>query len=165
MTCAVLGKPHSVATEAYIVRISRPEQDDVDRWAEVAVLKAISGQLPVPTPHFVQYDVLSNNVLEKPYMIQKRITGKRLSVLLDNLNLEQKKCLVRKHISLFHEVASIEAATGDNYVRKTDRPANSPIHVNKVLCSDTNAFPVSLQKSVDHMLELCEMWRQESTTC
>lgn len=67
---------------------------------------------------------------------------------------------MRKHIDLFYEVASIEAPTGDTSVRNIDRPANSPIHVNKVLCSDTTAVSASLQKSADHMLEFCEMWRE-----
>lgn len=74
----MLGKPDSVATESYIVRISRHEQDDEDCRAQVAVLKGISGRLSVPTPQVVHYDVLSNKVLGKPYMIQQRISGQRL---------------------------------------------------------------------------------------
>ncbi|KAH7394887.1 hypothetical protein DE146DRAFT_616157 [Phaeosphaeria sp. MPI-PUGE-AT-0046c] len=149
--------------QAYIVRIARGDMDDLD--CQIATLKTVGARLPFSTPEVVHYDLSSENVLEKSYMVQERIPGRQVYGLLDIMNLEQKKDMLLQVICLINQTTSIEAAPGnisaDNLTSSTDEP----VRVNKVSAAEKDIVPSTTKNSVDHLLEVIEMRRTRQIEC
>lgn len=161
--CGLLGRMKSPESEAYIIRIPRHEQTDEEMVHDVAVLKAIDSQLDLPIPKVVSYDSSENNILESPYMIQKRLPGENLSKLWVDLNLEQKMSVVRRYTDLVGEIATVEGAPGNISLRNMTSPVKGLLHTDKYPVQDRGIIPSTLQSPFDHLLERCERWRQYQT--
>ncbi|KAF1912207.1 hypothetical protein BDU57DRAFT_522347 [Ampelomyces quisqualis] len=157
----LLGKPAPTAAGAHVVRVARGDTDELEK--QIAVLKAVDARVALPTPHVVHYDLSAHNVLEKPYMVQKRIDGRPISHMLEHLNLEQKKCIATRFIQLTNQLASVEAAPGRISIENLTSSVDEPVRVTKICDVDEDDVLATPQKSIDHLLEVCQMWRDAQT--
>lgn len=152
----LMGKP---ASQAYVVRMQRGDTGDMD--CQVATLKMLhDARLPFLTPQVVHYDLSSDNVLEKAYMVQNRIPGKQVLQLLDTMNFEQKKTILHQVVLLVNRITSIEAAPGNMSAKYLTHPSIEAMHVDKIAASEEYEGSSTIKKSVDHLLEVIEMRRQ-----
>jgi hypothetical protein len=159
--CALLRKPARQVPDSYVVRIPRHDGEELQQ--QVATLKAVGSRLDLPIPEVVSYDLSSDNILEKPYMIQKRLPGKPVYQILQSLNLEQKKCLTRRLTKLVSRIATVQAAPGDISVDNLTSPCDDTVRTNKFPLPRKEVIPSTLQTSIDHLLEQCERWREFQT--
>jgi hypothetical protein len=154
----VMGKPASRTSDSYVLRMARGESDDLDQ--QIAILKMVASKLSLPTPQVVHYDLSADNALESPYMVQRRIHGRPISHILGDLNLEQKKCVVKRFIQMVSKLASVQAAPGQIAVENLTSSATGEVIINKIsLHHDAHTVLGSPQKSVEHMLEVCQTLR------
>jgi len=128
-------RPRNVTTESetYVVRVPRVEVigDNAarsmreDMKQEAAILETVKSRLSLPTPQVVHYDLTTDNIFERPYMIQKRLPGKNLqNQLWNELNTEQKKSVMKQVANLPSIIASVQGPAGsisiDNLSRSCD---------------------------------------------
>jgi hypothetical protein len=154
----MLGKPTPAVSDAYVFRT--PRIDDTDIKEQVAILVAVGARLKIPIPEVIHYNLSSDNVVGKPFMIQKRIPGRAVSQMLESLNLEQRKCITKRITELVSEIASVEAAPGEISDVNLTAPTDGPVCVNKFPVPRGDCIPATPQKSIDHLLEQCETWRE-----
>jgi hypothetical protein len=155
---AMLGKPTPAVSDAYVFRT--PRIDDTDLKEQVAILAAVGARLQIPIPEVIHYDLSSDNVVGKPFMIQKRLPGRAVSHMLESLNLEQRKCVANRIAKLVSEIASVEAAPGEISDVNLITSADGPVCVNKFPVPHGYCTPATPQSSIDHLLEQCETWRE-----
>ncbi|CAA9964585.1 APH domain containing protein [Pyrenophora teres f. maculata] len=162
--------------DSYVVRIPRTgvEGEDVvgamgeDMKKEVAILNTVKSRLALPTPQVVHYDLTTDNIFERPYMIQKRLPGKNLqNQLWGELNTEQKKSVVKQVANLPSIIASVQGPAGDISVRNLYRPCDMPILTDRFSTSAFYDQPASRQasmcKPLDFLLERINFWRAYQT--
>ncbi|KAF2831611.1 hypothetical protein CC86DRAFT_443233 [Ophiobolus disseminans] len=143
--------------EEYVVRIPRCEDGDIDR--QVATLKAIGARLALPIPDVVSFDISADNVLGKPYMVQRRIPGRLFTHMMEGLNLEQMKSATKRITELVSEISSVTAAPGAIFLDNLTS-SSGPVRTDKfsVPCGDT--ITATSQQPLAHPLEQCETWRE-----
>jgi hypothetical protein len=157
----VLRKPAPATSRNYVFRTSR--NDGADMEDQIAILKAVGARLRLPIPEVVHYDLSSDNVVGRPFMIQKRIPGRTVTDMLKDLNLEQKKYVTKRITEVVSEIASLHAAPGDISHINITAPADGPVYVNKIPVPRGDSAPATPQKPIDHLLEQCETWREFQT--
>ena len=74
--------------EDLILRIPRWDDPRVDR--DVAILKYARQHTDILLPTVIRSDFTSNNALEKPYALQRRVPGSNMSDIWDHLDLHQR---------------------------------------------------------------------------
>jgi hypothetical protein len=153
-----LRTPSPVTNEEYIVRMPRLGDDGIDQ--QVATLKAVGARLSLPIPEVVSFDTSSDNVLNKPYMIQKRLPGQMFTHMMKDLNLEQMKSATERITELVPMITSVHAAPGDISVRNLKSSIDDRILTDKISLPDGDVIPSVPQGSIEHLLELCETWRE-----
>ena len=166
----------SVDSKSYIIRIPRVKvtgenavrsmRDDMEQ--EVAILKTVQSQLPLPTPQVVSYDLTTDNVFERPYMVQKRIPGKNLQIQLwDQLNLEQKKSVVKQVANLPSIIASLQGPAGNLSCDNLSRTSVLSVITNKFHkpAYDKQSTPrlATTHKPLEFLLECINHWRAYQT--
>jgi aminoglycoside phosphotransferase (APT) family kinase protein len=165
-TAKKLGYSHK-----YILRVPR---FDVDGRLErqVATLNVVASLLPsFHTPQVIKYDVTKNNVLEKQYMIQKRLPGQSLARIGDDLSLEQWKCVAKCVTEIMAGIAACTSeSAGEIAVDNPARPiSSSGVKLDKFCVprgptsesfGKPNTWPAQSQSSLSFMLEQCERWRE-----
>ncbi|KAH5246804.1 hypothetical protein HBI29_095240 [Parastagonospora nodorum] len=144
--------------DKYIVRISRYDSKDLER--QLAILKVAKDRLPLPVPEVMGYDLTSDNILGKPYMIQKRIPGRLVTSMLQELNLEQKVSVAKQVTGLVSRIASLKAASGEISVDNLTAATSEPVCVDKYGVPRGETVKATPQKPIDHLLDQCEIWRQ-----
>jgi hypothetical protein len=70
---STLRKPAPAASKNYVFRTSR--NDGADMEDQIAILKAVGARLQLPVPEVVHYDLSSDNVVGRPFMIQSVSLG------------------------------------------------------------------------------------------
>jgi hypothetical protein len=158
---AMLKKPTPVVSEAYVFRT--PRNDNTNLKGQVATLTAVGARLRLPIPEIVHYDLSSDNVVGKPFMIQKRISGRPVSHMLEGLNLEQRRCVTKYITELVSEIASVQAAPGGIAEVNITTSTDGPVFVNKFPVPRGDCTSATPQRSIDHLLEQCETWREFQT--
>ncbi|KAI4166669.1 MAG: hypothetical protein LQ343_007853 [Gyalolechia ehrenbergii] len=90
----------SQAPAQYILRIPRFEDTRPDR--ELAIHRYVQEHTSIPTAEIFFFDLTNENILEKPYVIQKRIPGNSLFQIYNTLDQERKRDIARQwgHILL-----------------------------------------------------------------
>jgi aminoglycoside phosphotransferase (APT) family kinase protein len=152
-------RSHAPSTrQAYIVRMSRCDCSDLEQ--QVATLQALRARVSLPIPEVMSYDLSPENVLGKPYMIQKQIPGSLITHLLKDMNLEQKKSIAKQVTELVSAMVSIKAAPGDISVDNLASSIDAPICVNKIKVPRGDLITATPQKAIDHLIEQCETWRE-----
>ena len=146
------------APDKYIVRISRYDSNDLER--QLAILKTMRDRLPLPIPEVMKYDLTCDNILGKPYMIQKRIPGCLVTSMLKELNLEQKMSVAKQVTGLVSRIASLKAAPGEISVENLTAATSEPVCVNKYSVPRGEIVKATPQKPIDHLLDQCDTWRQ-----
>ncbi|KAB2106404.1 hypothetical protein AG0111_0g5510 [Alternaria gaisen] len=165
-------KTSATRFDSYIIRIPRVEFSDDSRVEdmaesmkrELAILKTVSSWVPLPVPKVFSYDLSTENICERPYMIQTRLPGRNLRLeLWHQLNMQQKQCVAKCVTGLAAAVASVEGPAGDISPENLSRPSSSPICVDTF---STPAYddqptckPALARNPIDHLLEQCERWR------
>ena len=74
-----------------------PRFDDARPEREVATLRFIRQYTSIPTAEIEAVDFTSNNPLQKPYVIQKRVSGNDLQACMQDLSQEQL-CVLTKEL-------------------------------------------------------------------
>jgi aminoglycoside phosphotransferase (APT) family kinase protein len=144
-------------SQAYIVRMSRYDCSELEQ--QVATLQVVRARVSFPIPEVVHYDLSSNNVLEKPYMIQRHIPGSLITHLLKDLPLEQKKSITKQVTALVSAIATIKAAPGDISVDNLASSVDAPVCVTKIKVPQGDSIVATPQTSIAHLIEQCETWR------
>ena len=104
----------------YILRISRWEDSDIEH--QIEILSYVRLHTDIPIPRILAYDVGSNNTLERPYTLQKRIPGVPLNKIINNLTFSQRLDLVSEIASIVKKMQKIESpAPGKIGVPKTTK--------------------------------------------
>ena len=88
---------HDVAdhtTTRYVLRIPRFEDTRPDR--ELAIHQYVQEHTSIPIAEAVFSDLTSENVLGKPYVIQKRLLGENLHYTYETLDHERKKAIAEQ---------------------------------------------------------------------
>jgi hypothetical protein len=168
-------KKAAAQCKSYIVRVPRTGQggDDAadaaeymaeDMKLEVAILKTAASRLPLPIPDVASYDLTTENIFERPYMIQTRLPGGNLAMdIWDSLNEQQKGCIAKQVTALASTIASVEGPAGDISSRNLSRPSKAPISVDTFYMADyddqPSSRPASICKPVEFLLERCEQYR------
>jgi aminoglycoside phosphotransferase (APT) family kinase protein len=80
-------------------------QTDITR--DVATLAVISRHLDLPVPKVVSYELSSDNIMTRPYMLQERIRGDSLVNVWKKLNLAQKISVVKQLTVMIEQIAAI----------------------------------------------------------
>jgi aminoglycoside phosphotransferase (APT) family kinase protein len=154
----LLRKPASSVYENYIVRIQRGTGEDLQQ--QVAALKAVSARLQLLIPEVVSFDESSNNAIETPYIIQKRLPGQMFTHMMKDLNLEQIKSATERITELVSIIAAIHAPPGELAVENATSSVDQPIRTNKFMVPRGDTIPSTPQEPLEHLLELCETWRE-----
>lgn len=148
-------------TQEYIVRVPRKGFNNVKQ--QVATLKAIVSRISLPTPEVVAYDITSDNIIGAPYMIQKRLPGRRITDILDELNEDQMISMTEKVTDLVSQIASIQATPGHISPDNLTMQGNSKIIVNKLQLPGDQIITSNPQEPLDHLLERCQQWSKYET--
>jgi hypothetical protein len=78
----------------YILRVPRWGNEHMQR--HITTLKFASTRVQVPVPTTTFYDLSSDNAIGVPYTLQNRLPGDNLQSVFTQLNVAQRKDLVRK---------------------------------------------------------------------
>ncbi|KAI1515629.1 Phosphotransferase enzyme protein [Pyrenophora tritici-repentis] len=169
-------KNATIDSTSYIIRIPRTEatgDDSIGSLADdmkqgVAILNTVKSCLSLPTPEVVSYDLTTDNVFGRPYMVQKRLPGKNLQFELWNrLNLEQKKSVVKQVANLPSIIASIQGPAGDISSDNLSCAPNLPILIDKFhkLAYSNQPTPgrATTGKPLKFLLECINHWRAYQT--
>ena len=107
-------KPTQPKEQKYVLRIPRYENEGYGMDYDIAVLKFACKTLDVPIPELVRFDTSKENVLESPYMIQKRLSGQNLALgeVMENLNTSQMQDLTRQLLSIQQKMLAITSFSG-----------------------------------------------------
>lgn len=173
MFCTRRKQKHpSTKTDSYVVRIPRHDGEDMDN--DIAILRAVATHVSLPTPEVTFFDLSHGNMLEKPYMIQKKLEGQNLAQLWQHLNMAQKKCVAKLVTKLVPIIARVEAPPGAISLSATSNIANGGIEVEKFCVpargledeawGRANTWCAQPQTALDHLLEQCERWREYQTS-
>jgi hypothetical protein len=172
--CGVFGRPKIRTPQSFILRIPREEIDDMKY--DVAILNIVGSHLQLPIPKVVDFDASTNNELESPYMIQKRLPGQNLMLtsMWKNLSMTQKKSIAKQVIDLVAQIALMTGAPGQLSLDNLSQPLGKPISVEKFCVPKQGlenshwnkpcTWPARPQKPLEHLLEQCERWREYQTS-
>lgn len=157
--CRLLGMVNNGDSSQYIVRIPRGETEGVVT-SQVAVLHAIKPRLSFPVPQVVAYNDGYDNHLGRPYMIQERLPGQAVSHTWGNLNLQQKKSVVKRVTELVSEIVSVQAVPGEISDRNLTAETGDPLHVDKMDRRGGAAYePAGPQTSTEFIITQLQFWR------
>ena len=98
---------------AYILRVSRWEWSEIEQPMEI--LSYVRLHTDIPVPRILAYDAGSDNALELPYTLQKRIPGVPLSSILSDLTFDQRMDLVKEIASIMKKTQSIEGPAAGKF--------------------------------------------------
>lgn len=118
----------------YIIRIPRFEATQLDR--DLAPLQLLRQRSKLKTPDVVTFDTTTRNVLESPYMIQKRIPGLSLFPAYPDMPREMKYAIAKELGSFFSEVHSIRSVTAG---RLTLSPSHNSLMIQPFNNTETDA--------------------------
>lgn len=147
------GKASTEVTKSYVVRIPRQENPSI--YEDVAVVESLRTRLALPIPEVMSFDTTCENVIGKPYMILQRLPGQSLARMWPDLNLQQKKSVVRRLAGLVPEITSLKAT-----LRGASLDTSTPFGeaATNQLCRPLWRRG-RLQTPLEHLLETCEQWR------
>ena len=94
------------ANGAYILRVSRWEDSEIEQ--PMQILSYVRLHTDIPVPLILAYDAGSDNALELPYTLQKRMPGVPLNSILSDLTFSQRMDLVKEIASIMKKTQSIE---------------------------------------------------------
>lgn len=144
----------------YIVRIPRGEIEG-EVSSHVAILRAIVPRLRFPIPNTVAYDSEFDNDIGRPYMIQERLPGRKISEMWSTLNMAQKASFIKRFTEIVTEMVSIEAVPGEISTRNLDAKSSDPIHVDLMERQPmAPAEPAIEQTGAAFMIAQIDKWRQ-----
>ena len=111
--------------EKYVLRVPvLPEIDDDGKCEDIekdaALLGFLTGKLPVPS--LKTFCSTKDNILEKPYTIQTRLSGISLNEIYDDLTYEEKVGIIDQFIKLLAKIESINFATAGTFSASADLP-------------------------------------------
>ncbi|KAI4148728.1 MAG: hypothetical protein L6R39_002712 [Caloplaca ligustica] len=93
----------------YILRIPRFTGHDPER--ELAIHRYVQEHTSIPTAEILYFDLTSDNLLERPYVVQKRIPGNDLYSIYALLTHEQKKNIVGQWGQILIQLQAIKNET------------------------------------------------------
>ncbi|CZT49760.1 uncharacterized protein RSE6_10649 [Rhynchosporium secalis] len=105
------------ATCRYIIRVPRFEAAQLDR--DLAPLQLLQHRSNLRIPEVVAYDVTVYNVLESPYMIQKRISGIPLFPAYPDMPHGTKSAIAKEFGKFFSELHSIKSVVAGRLTLST----------------------------------------------
>ncbi|CAI6331457.1 unnamed protein product [Periconia digitata] len=154
----------------YVLRIAR-DIEDSDVEQEVAVLNMLAAKLSLPTSKVFKYDTSTDNVLEKPYMIQTRLEGQLLSDIGKDLNLKQWESVIKNIISLNDQITAFESSSSGEIAKDNiSATPQSAVSIDKFHVprkgmtsrefTKPSTWPSQPQSVMSSMLEQCERWRE-----
>ncbi len=111
------------AKERYVIRVPVLSEIDNDGRCEeiekdAALLGFLAGKLPVPS--LKTFCSTNDNVLEKPYTIQKRLPGVSLNKIYEDLTYEEKVGIIDQFVELLAKIESINFATAGAFSTSAD---------------------------------------------
>ncbi|CZS99750.1 uncharacterized protein RAG0_08064 [Rhynchosporium agropyri] len=105
------------ATCRYIIRVPRLEAAQLNR--DLAPLQLLRHRSNLRIPEVVAYDVTVHNVLESPYMIQKRISGIPLFPAYPDMPHGTKCAIAKEFGKFFSELHSIKSVVAGRLTLST----------------------------------------------
>ena len=91
--------------ERLIVRIPRCEGNEMSD--DIATFRFAHKHLGLPVPKVLGFDTAMENVINSPYMFQNRISGQNLAKVINMLNTEQSRSLMRQLIEINFKLQNI----------------------------------------------------------
>ncbi|KAH7345903.1 hypothetical protein BKA66DRAFT_433841 [Pyrenochaeta sp. MPI-SDFR-AT-0127] len=135
-----------------------------DMGRDVAVLQILQSCLAIPLPKVIKYDLGKDNALQKPYILQNRIRGQTLEVLMDTLNSKQMTHIVEKIAAITAPAAGMisgeNAADIRGWESKLKQFAVPTYTVAEAFpdYAQPSAEPAQAQTPLKYLIVHCQRW-------
>ena len=141
-------------TTSYILRVPRFHSAQVEN--DVAALLLVQRYSEIPAPRVVTFDNSAKNQLGSPYMIQTRLAGASLHLLMSDLSQEQRCQLARELGSVFRQILSIRSSKAGKLVLPSNNKAlDAPLHIAPWIQNDV---PISIAYNNSSQSETVYSW-------
>ncbi|KAF1842749.1 uncharacterized protein K460DRAFT_290114 [Cucurbitaria berberidis CBS 394.84] len=162
----------------YVVRLPLDGRDQLsglisDMTRDVAILQVVSSRLTIPVPKVISYELNENNALQRPYVLQNRLRGQSLRILMRTLNTQQMVSAVEQITKIIEKIAAVTApAAGFISIQNLEFPSASHIHIRQYpVPTDQLAarFPgfnqvdeqlASPQTPFEYLVDHCQRWHR-----
>lgn len=167
----------SPVPQEYVVRIPLNGRSECaglgnDMKLDISILQVVGSHLDISIPKAIKYDLSNSNALKKPYVLQNRLQGQPLNVLMRKLNPQQMVSVVQRITKIIEKIAAITTpAAGmiSTEVLVGSSTSNIELKQFPVPTPPTAALypglakPCSLlspvQTPLDFIVEQCQRWR------